>query len=47
MNIPIKLKIMIRAVKIRLSYGEPIDNILSIYPKLTKEEAQIIKDNCK
>ena len=34
----LKLKIMLKAVKIRMEKGEELEAILQSYPKLTEEE---------
>ena len=39
----IKLRIMIKAVEIRIDNGEEIDDILSSYPKLTDDDKAYIK----
>lgn len=39
----IKLKIMVKAVQIRVSNGEDIDDVLNSYPKLTDEDKTYIK----
>ena len=39
----IKLRVMCRAVKIRMANGEDLESILATYPKLTDEEKQIIR----
>lgn len=39
-----KLKIIVRAVKIRLANGEDIDDILYSYPALTDAEKQEVKN---
>lgn len=41
----LKLKIIYRAVKIRLANGEELNSILASYTKLTQEEIKIIKNN--
>ena len=41
----LKLKIIYRAVKIRLNDGEVLEDILNSYTKLTENEKQIIIDN--
>ena len=38
-----KMRIMVKAVKIRLGRGEELEDILSSYPKLTEEEKQTIR----
>ena len=40
---PLQLKIIKKAVAIRLSDLENIDEILASYPKLTEEEKRVIK----
>ena len=42
-----KLKIMYRAIKIRLQNGELIEDIMLSYPKLSKSEKQILLDELK
>lgn len=39
-----KLKIIARAISIRLNNGEDIDNIIASYPALTDEEIRTLKD---
>lgn len=38
-----KLRIMLRAISIRLSKGEKFNDILASYPKLTDEDKEKIK----
>lgn len=38
-----KLKIMVKAVEIRIKNGEEIDDILDSYPKLTDDDKAYIK----
>lgn len=38
-----QLNLMLRVISQRISKGEIIENIISSYPKLTKEELTIIK----
>ena len=40
----IKLKIMVKAVRIRLANGEELEDILASYPALTEEDKQQIRD---
>lgn len=39
----IKMKIMLRAVQIRLGGGEELETILGSYPKLSEEEKALIR----
>ncbi len=39
----IQLRILMRAIKIRMSRGEAIDDILASYPRLTDSEKSVIK----
>ena len=41
----IQLKIILRAVKIRMAAGEELEDILASYTKLTEEDIKFIKDN--
>ena len=41
----LKLKIMIRAVKIRMHQGEMLAEIIGSYPNLTETEKKIIREN--
>lgn len=38
-----KLRIILRAVQIRLNNGEELDEILATYPNLTQDEIKEIK----
>ena len=40
-----QLKIVLRAVKIRMAAGEELEDILASYTKLTEEDIKFIKDN--
>ena len=42
----IQLKIILRAVKIRMAAGEELEDILASYTKLTEEEIEEIKKEC-
>lgn len=39
----LKLKIMLKAVKIRMEKGEELEAILQSYPKLTEEEKEALR----
>lgn len=39
----LKLKIMCRAVRIRMENGETLEEILLSYPRLTAEEKRVIE----
>lgn len=41
---PIQLRIIMKAVEIRIANNEDIDEILNSYTKLSQEEKQFIKD---
>lgn len=41
---PIQLRIIMKAVEIRIANNEDIDEILNSYPKLSQEEKQFIKN---
>lgn len=43
----LQLKIIIRAVRIRLANGENIETILDSYPKLTAAERVMIEETVK
>lgn len=40
-----QLKIILRAVKIRMAAGEELEDILASYTKLTEEDIKYIKEN--
>lgn len=40
----LKMKIMLRAVKIRMEQGEELEAILASYPKLTEAEKQQLRE---
>ena len=40
-----QLKIVLRAVKIRMAAGEELEDILASYTKLTEEDIKFIRDN--
>ena len=40
----IKLRIMLRAVQIRMKNGEKPESILRSYPRLTDEEKEILRN---
>ena len=39
----LKLRIMLRAIKIRFADGEQLDDIITSYPNLTKDEIEQLK----
>ena len=39
----IKLKIMVRACKIRIEAGEALDDVLATYPALTEDDREQIR----
>ena len=39
----LKLRIMCKAVRIRMEEGEPLEEILLSYPRLTEEEKEQIR----
>ena len=40
-----QLKIVLRAVKIRMAAGEELEDILASYTKLTEEDIKFIREN--
>ena len=44
---PIKIKIMLRAVRIRTEAGEDLEAVLASYPRLTEPEKQQIREAVK
>jgi uncharacterized protein (DUF433 family) len=42
----LKMKIMVKAVNIRLAGGEEMETILASYPALTEEEKAHLRDVC-
>lgn len=45
MNNSLKLKIIIKAIKIKISRGEELNYILNDYKELTEKERKYIVDN--
>ena len=43
----LKMRIMLRAVKIRISAGENIEDILSSYAKLSETEKESLREKVK
>ena len=43
----LKLRIMYRAIRVRLENGETITEIMETYPKLTEKEKQMLLDELK
>ncbi len=43
----LKIKIMVKAVKIRMDHGENLEGILTSYPRLTAEEKATISREIK
>ena len=41
---PLKLRIMVRAFKIRIANGEAFEDIAADYPALTVEDLEAIRD---
>ncbi len=39
----LKMKIMLRAVRIRMGAGEDLETILAAYPRLTGEEKELLR----
>lgn len=45
MDISLKLKIIEKAIKIKITRGENLEDILNSYKNLTEEEKEIIRKN--